>query len=58
MTAETQEVMLGVRVSKRLHAKILAEQRRISKLAGVKPSINAVVRMILESGLQANGKSR
>ena len=50
--------MLGVRVSKRLHAKILAEQRRISKLAGVKPSINAVVRMILESGLQANGKSR
>jgi hypothetical protein len=55
---ETQDVVISGRVSKRLHAKILAEQQRIAKSNGIKPSINEVVRMLLERGLQTNGKRR
>ena len=56
MATETQNITIGARVSERLFAKIVAEQQRITKLAGEKPSINAVVRIILERGLQKNGK--
>ena len=55
---ETQNITIGARVRERLFAKIVAEQQRITKLAGEKPSINAVVRIILERGLQKNGKRR
>ena len=58
MATETQNITIGARVSERLFAKIVAEQQRITKLAGEKPSINAVVRIILERGLQKNGKRR
>jgi hypothetical protein len=51
---ETQDVVISGRVSKRLHAKIIAEQQRISKLSGIEPSINEVVRLLLERGLKAD----
>lgn len=55
---ERQEIVLGARIGKNLHSKILAEQQRISKLTGIKPSINETVRMLIERGLEANGKKR
>ena len=51
-------VMLGARVPRKLQGKILAEQQRIMKTTGIKPSINDVVQMLLEKGLEANGKKR
>jgi hypothetical protein len=54
---ETQDIVMGVRISKRLHASIVAEQERISKLTGIKPKLHEVVRMILERGVK-NGKHR
>jgi hypothetical protein len=57
-TEETYDIILGARVSKRLNNKILAEQQRIGKMTGIKPSINEVVRMLLEKGLEANGRRR
>jgi hypothetical protein len=53
---ERHEITLGARVSKQLQAKILAEQHRIEKLTGIKPSINEVVRLLIERGLEANLK--
>lgn len=49
---------MGARVPKSLHAKLIAEQRYIAKLTGIEPSINEVVRMLLEKGLEANVKRR
>jgi len=56
MTDEPHDIIMGARVSKRLYAKIVAEQQRIVELTGVKPSINEVVRMLLERGLDAKKK--
>ena len=53
---ERQDIVLGARVSKQLQAKIVAEQQRIEKLTGIKPSINEVVRLLIERGLEANLK--
>ena len=55
---ELYNIVLGVRVSKALRAKILAEQQRIGKLTDIEPSLNEVLRMLLERGLAANGKRR
>lgn len=48
---ERQEIMLGNRVSKRLHSKLVEEQKRIAKMTGIEPTINEVVRMLIEKGL-------
>jgi hypothetical protein len=56
MTEETYDIVLGARVSKRINDRILAEQDRIAKLSGIKPSINEVVRLLLEKGLEVVGK--
>lgn len=50
--------MLGNRVSKELHSKILAEQKRLEKMTGIKPSLNEVVRLLLEKGLEVSAKKR
>jgi len=50
-TKERQDVLIGVRVGKKLHAKIVAEQRNVSKTTGLEPSINEIVRMLIEKGL-------
>ena len=55
---ERQDIVLGARVSKQLQAKIVAEQTRIEKMTGIKPSINEVVRLLLEKGLEVSGKRR
>ena len=55
---ETQDIVIGVRISKRLHTKIVAEQQRIAKANGIKPSLNEVARLLFERGLEANGKRR
>lgn len=55
---ERQEIVLGARIGRHLQAKILAEQQRIAKMTGIKPSINEVVRLLLEKGLEANGRKR
>ena len=55
---EKQDVILSARISERLHTEILTEQQRIAKLSGIEPSINEVVRLLLERGLKANGKRR
>lgn len=49
---------MGARVPKRLHAEIVAKQRRIAKLTGIEPSLNEVVQMLLERGLKADEKRR
>jgi hypothetical protein len=56
MAEET--VVMGARVPKSLHTKLVAEQQRIAKLTGIEPSLNEVTRMLLERGLEANGKRR
>jgi len=48
---ERQEIMLGNRVSKRLHARLVEEQKRIAKMTGIEPTINEIVRMLIEKGL-------
>jgi hypothetical protein len=58
MPEETYDIVLGARISKRIQDKILAEQERIGKLSGIKPSINEVVRMLIEKGLEVSGKRR
>jgi len=55
---ETQDIIMGVRMSKRLRTRIVAEQQRIARLTGIQPSLNDVARLLLERGLQANGKRR
>lgn len=55
---ERQEIVLGARVSKQLQAKIVAEQHRLEKMTGIKPSINEVVRLLIEKGLEANSKMK
>ena len=56
MTEET--VVMGARVPRSLHAKIVAKQQNIAKLTGIEPSINEVVRMLIERGLKADEKRR
>ena len=41
---ERQDILIGNRVSKRLHAKIVAEQKRLKRETGLEPSLNEVVR--------------
>ncbi len=53
MTAETYDIVLGARVSKRIRDRILGEQSRIAKVSGIRPSLNEVVRLLIESGLDA-----
>jgi hypothetical protein len=55
---ERQEIVLGARIGRRLQAKILTEQQRLAKMTGIKPSINEVVRLLIEKGLGANGKRK
>jgi hypothetical protein len=57
-TKERQDVLLGVRVGKKLHSKIVTERQRIEKMTGIEPSINEVVRLLLEKGLEASRKKR
>ncbi len=58
-TEETQDVILGsMRISKRLHAEVVAEQQRLKKLTGgIEPTLVDVIRMLIERGL-ANGRKR
>ncbi len=58
MEEERYDVVLGARVSKQLQAKIIGERQRIEKMTGIKPSINEVVRLLLERGLEASAKKR
>lgn len=55
---ERQDVVLGARVSKGLHSKIIAEQRRIEKETGIRLSTNGIVRLLIEKGLEANKRKR
>jgi len=57
-TNDRQDVVLGIRIGKGLQAKIVAEQQRLAKLTGIEPSLNEVVRMLIEKGLGAKGKKR
>jgi hypothetical protein len=56
-TEETKDVVIGVRVSKRVHGEIVAEQQRIKRLNDIEPPLVDVIRMLIERGL-ANGKKR
>lgn len=53
-----ESVVMGARVPKSLHVEIVAEQQRIAKLTDIEPSLNEVVRMLLEKGLKASGRRR
>ena len=55
---ENQSIQVGVRVSKTLHGKLVDEQQKAKKLTGIEPSISDVVRMLVERGIEANGKRR
>jgi hypothetical protein len=50
---ERNEILLGNRVSKRLHGRLIAEQKRLEKETKLKLSLNQVVRLLLEKGLDA-----
>jgi len=56
--AETGSIVMGARVPRQLHARLVVEQRRIAKLTGIEPSLNEVVQMLLERGLDANRSKR
>jgi hypothetical protein len=48
---ETKDIVMSVRVPKRLHDKIVDEQARVAKLTGMRPSLNEVARMFMERGM-------
>lgn len=52
----TPEIVLATRVSKKLQERVLAEQQRLLKMTGIKPSLNEVTRMLIEKGLEAGRK--
>jgi hypothetical protein len=58
MAENSETIVMGARVPKQLHAEIVAKQQRIAKLTGIEPSLNEVVRMLLEKGLKVEGKRR
>lgn len=58
MTREAYEIFLGARVTKRMNAEILKEQKRLTKSTGLKPSINEVVRLLIGYGLEATAGRR
>jgi len=49
---------LGIRVEKTLYKKLVDEQQKAKKLTGIEPNLSDVVRMLIEKGLEANGKRR
>jgi hypothetical protein len=54
---ETNDTPIGLRISASLHARIVEEQERVKKRAdGIEQSFSDVVRMLIEKGLEANGK--
>jgi hypothetical protein len=55
---ETQDIQLGLRISRTLYDKIVKKQQDAKKLTGFEPSISEVARQLLERGLEANGKRR
>lgn len=56
---ETNDTPIGLRISPTLHARIVKEQERVTKEAeGINQSFSDVVRMLIEKGLEANGKRR
>jgi len=50
------DIQIAARVSKALHARIVKQQQEAKRLTGIEPSISDVVRLLLERGLDANGK--
>ena len=52
------DVQIAARVSKPLYGRIIKQQEQLKRLTGIKPSVSDVVRMLLERGLDANGKRR
>jgi hypothetical protein len=46
-----ESVVMGARIPKQLHTRIVAEQQRVAKLTGIEPSLNEVVQMLLERAL-------
>ena len=58
MENKSEDRQIGARVSDALYAKILDRQNEIKKLTGIEPSISDVVRMLIERGLESNGKRR
>jgi hypothetical protein len=57
-TEETQDIQIGVRVSKTLRGRLEKVQEKHKKLTGIEPTISDVVRMLIERGLEANGRRR
>jgi hypothetical protein len=55
---ENQDIQIGVRVSRTLRGKLEKVQEEHRKLTGIEPTISDVVRMLIERGLEANGKRR
>ena len=58
MENKSEDRQIGARVSDALYAKIIDRQSEIKKLTGIEPSISDVVRMLIERGLESNGKRR
>lgn len=56
MSKKSSPIQLG-RVSPDLHAKIVAEQQRIKKMTSIEPSLNEVVRVLIERGLRLGQKA-
>ena len=55
---EKQDVQLGLRITKTMQTRIEKEQTRVKDLTGVDASISDIARMLIEKGLEANGKKR
>lgn len=45
---ENAEVLVSTRISRSLHAKIVERQKEAKKKTGFKPTVSAVVRMMIE----------
>ena len=48
MSTENDVVFIATRINKELHAKLLKRQRDAQRLTGFKPSISAVLRVLIE----------
>ena len=57
-TANESEVMVGTRLSKTLHAKLLKHQRDLKRLTGIEPSVSAIVRAMIEESLDNKRQRR
>jgi len=55
---EKNDILIGLRLKKPLHERLLSCQKEAKRLSGFGSSIHKIARVLIERGLEANGKKR